>query len=82
MWKKLGTFKLGYEAAAKDAWVETERLSDTLEVKEDIIRDLLTIGGSNPSSATNFIPASRTDENTSLYQSIRLETNRSASIPS
>ena len=44
MWKKCGTFKLGYEAAAKDAWVETERLSDIGEVKEDVIRELITIG--------------------------------------
>jgi hypothetical protein len=46
MWKKVGTFKLGYEAAAKDAWVETERLSDNNEVKEDVIRELLTVGKS------------------------------------
>jgi len=46
MWKKVGTFKLGYEAAAKDAWTETERLSDNGEVKEDVARDLLTIGKS------------------------------------
>lgn len=44
MMRKVGTFKLGYEAAAKDAWVETERLSDISEVKEDVIRELLTIG--------------------------------------
>lgn len=46
MWKRLGTFKLGYEAAAKDAWMETERMSDIVEVKDDVIRELLTVGKS------------------------------------
>lgn len=44
MWRKVGTFKLGYEAAAKDAWVETQRISDHSEVGNSVKRELLTIG--------------------------------------